>query len=111
MYHLDYTAIATLEWMYPQAMDLRPLFIVVSLVYSISYMTYRVVTYGWCWNLSHLLLFYRGVICSLLFLVLMSVDASLNYLIGIYMFSCVFDLIRHNILLQTVLRRFYKNII
>lgn len=92
-------------------MEARPIFILGSLIYSISYLYYRLVKYGWSWNLSHYLLLFRGVICSFLFAITTVFDSNVTLVLGMYLFSCVIDLIRHNNLLQIVLKRYYKNIV
>lgn len=100
-----------LEWIYPKISDFRPVFVAVILFYSLGYMIYRILKYGWTWNLSHSLLFFRGVVCSVLFIVGALFKLKLNMIIAIYLLSCILDLIRHNALLQIVLRRYYKNIV
>lgn len=109
--HLDFTLIALIEWMVPETMVLRPIFIIIALICSIWYLFYRVTMYGWSKNISHYLLLFRGVICPLVFVLAILLQFDLKYPLGIYLFSCIFDLIRHNMLLRTVLKRYYKNII
>lgn len=97
--------------MWPEAMAFRPIFIAVSLIYSIWFLWYRVAYYGWNRNLSHYLVFFRGVVCSIFFIVTVIFTLNLKYVLAVYLFSCIFDLIRHNGLLRIVLKRYYKNII